>query len=85
MNQINIEHLKSRIVNSRELFGREKRDIIRLMEMAESVKYGDWIEGDYMYFHCSECGFEFDEPENITPYCPNCGAKMDGGDEDEEA
>lgn len=20
-------------------------------------------------------------PENITPYCPNCGSRMDGGDE----
>jgi predicted Zn-ribbon and HTH transcriptional regulator len=29
---------------------------------------------------CSECGhYEYDE-DDITPYCPNCGAKMDEGD-----
>lgn len=43
---------------------------------AEKV-YGVWIEADYGYFHCSECGYEYDSPEYITPYCPNCGAKMD--------
>lgn len=32
--------------------------------------------------HCSECGVEM-LPENITPYCPNCGARMDGGANDE--
>lgn len=41
------------------------------------VKYGEWIEDAYSYFHCSECGYEHDSPEYITPYCPNCGAKMD--------
>ena len=43
---------------------------------AEKV-YGEWIEDDYGYFHCSECGYEHDSPEYITPYCPHCGAKMD--------
>lgn len=32
-------------------------------------------------YRCSKCrrrvGFD------LTPYCPNCGAKMDGGDNDE--
>lgn len=45
----------------------------------EPVKYGVWIPDDYEYNHCSECGFEHDEPEYVTQYCPNCGAKM-GGD-----
>lgn len=39
--------------------------------------YGMWIEDDYGYFHCSECGYEHDSPEYITPYCPHCGANMD--------
>lgn len=30
----------------------------------------------------AECGVET-HPENITPYCPNCGARMDGGANDE--
>lgn len=40
------------------------------------VVHGEWIEDDYGYFHCSECGYEHDSPEYITPYCPHCGAKM---------
>jgi hypothetical protein len=42
-------------------------------------------------FHCSECGYGvndiYQEDEHNYPvgefkYCPNCGAKMDGGNED---
>lgn len=47
-----------------------------------AVKYGEWIEDAYGYFHCSECGFEFDEPENVTPFCQSCGARMEGGEND---
>lgn len=43
------------------------------------VKHGEWVHGECVS-HCSECGVET-YPENITPYCPNCGARMDGGDE----
>lgn len=35
------------------------------------VSYSDW-------FRCSECGVGF---EKKSSYCPNCGAKMDGGGE----
>ncbi len=45
---------------------------------AEPVKYCEWIPDDYEYNHCSGCGYEQDEPEYVTPYCPNCGAKMEG-------
>jgi len=47
---------------------------------AEPVRHGQWIPDDYEYNHCSECGFEHDEPEYVTPYCPNCGANMDSED-----
>lgn len=52
------------------------------------VLYGDW-KG---YFpHCSVCGEEALSRDNgtlhgayfLTDYCPNCGAKMDGGTTDE--
>ncbi len=43
-------------------------------------RYGQWIEDEYAYNRCSECGFEYEGPEYVTPYCPNCGAKMDGED-----
>lgn len=31
-------------------------------------------------YRCSQCGHE--EPHNIYLYCPNCGARMDGGKKD---
>ena len=51
------------------------------------VVHGRWIESkehfylnngckEWINFYCSEC----DAPNNSpTDYCPNCGAKMDGG------
>ena len=44
----------------------------------EEVRRGEWIYGEFDISHCSECGYEI-TPNMISPYCPNCGAKMDGG------
>ena len=48
------------------------------------VKHGEWgdtgiEELDLIYsgYKCSECGDII--CGNMTNYCPNCGAKMDGG------
>lgn len=46
---------------------------------AEPVRHGRWIDareycGDYM---CSNCEALYGT--NKFNYCPNCGAKMDGG------
>lgn len=46
------------------------------------VTHGEWIEDDYGYNRCSSCGWEWDEPESVTPYCPHCGAKMEEGEID---
>lgn len=54
------------------------------------VKRGEWVVIEDLFgeiCHCSECGFFMcvNEPGNGLPdveslkYCPNCGAKMDGG------
>lgn len=46
----------------------------------ESVKHGCWIiNSDGYYPQCSEC---MKEPQGrvMTDWCPNCGAKMDGGE-----
>lgn len=52
------------------------------------VVHGEWIDngldswdGSTYYFRqCNSCGYERDDcnPDYDTPYCPNCGARMDG-------
>ena len=46
------------------------------------IVHGEWIhKNGEMY--CSVCGSEalMDEVYYKSPYCPDCGAKMDGGNE----
>lgn len=52
---------------------------------AEPVRHGHWIERDGIFkddvikvdhLECSECG-KTQRRYRDTPYCPNCGAKMD--------
>lgn len=59
---------------------------------AAPVVHGYWFFTEYEYFDCSECGFVYCNGCECTrearemlrngdayKYCPNCGAKMDGG------
>lgn len=58
----------------------------------DAVKHGEWtvIEDDWTMdtiYQCSVCKEEFvtiegTPADNLWHYCPNCGAKMDGGNED---
>lgn len=48
------------------------------------VVHGKWVTIDGVS-RCSECGYipAYDSAIDdlfYSPYCPNCGAKMDGGD-----
>ena len=48
---------------------------------AEPVVHGRWIFGTANhreYMKCSEC-LHSQTPTGVFVYCPNCGAKMDGG------
>lgn len=56
-------------------------------EALENQKTGHWIEKDGYdgdtYYDCSECGESFcliegTPTDNLYNYCPNCGAKMEG-------
>ena len=59
------------------------------LEKAEPGKHGRWVPIEYDGYadgnpvwdlwECSECQEEHSGDEDtLTPYCPNCGAKMDG-------
>ena len=44
------------------------------------VRHGRWrCHGDCGVTECSVCGWSIEEYVGDYAYCPNCGAKMDGG------
>lgn len=51
---------------------------------AVPVVHGEWVvcgDGEYVPFMCSACGKTTSWYHAQTAnYCPNCGAKMDGGE-----
>jgi hypothetical protein len=52
---------------------------------AVEVVHGQWIEKPYLLGttrYCSICGQNYGMPHGVFNYCPNCGAKMDVGNED---
>lgn len=70
--------------------GHTEKDVTRLLTLAADVapvRHGRWVEVEHgengVLFECSDCkewmlfyyGF-------VANYCPNCGAKMDGGQDD---
>ena len=59
------------------------RDISELpaADVAEVV-HGRWIASHDEFCSCSICEYPVYVGWNQTKYCPNCGAKMDGGCED---
>ena len=65
--------------------GLTRETIKRLLDEAPTVDavevvHGRWKEGYLIHkYGCSCCGVRQDK---ISPYCPSCGAKMDGGNED---
>ena len=73
MPDINKDLLLSRIMHSGDFTALEKRFLECLVQHSRT---GQWIEDEYGFFHCSVCGWEFGEPEQTEPKCPNCGAKM---------
>lgn len=51
---------------------------------ATPVRHGRWEQGD-MYDCgniCSECDYDSAYTPCDMRYCPNCGARMDGGEDD---
>ena len=49
-------------------------------EEAEPVKHGRWMLLDGA--RCSRCNYKL-QSTGLPIYCPRCGAKMDGGEDDD--
>ena len=47
----------------------------------EPVVHGEWIVEHEGSIRCSECCFNRAHIKMPMDFCPNCGAKMDGGKE----
>lgn len=51
---------------------------------ADPTKHGRWIKIVHPWYECSECGERTAvvnlNGEVVWKYCPNCGARMDGGE-----
>lgn len=62
--------------------------LIRLLEKAPTVDAVPVVHGLWNYMDgyktrrvCSECGWDVPEYGKFYSYCPNCGAKMDRGED----
>ena len=47
----------------------------------EELKQGHWLTKKAWHVECSECHHVLEFICDVKIYCPNCGAKMDGGPE----
>lgn len=48
----------------------------RVPSVQPEQKTGEWVYGEFDIPHCSICGHDV-MPNMVSPYCPNCGAKME--------
>lgn len=62
------------------------RSIIQRTPAADvaPVMHGRWIASHDEFCACSICKYPFYVGWNQANYCPNCGAKMDGGNNNVE-
>ena len=65
--------------------GLEPSQYIEIIPAADvaPVRHGRWINtnSDSEFVQCCWCKYTVYEAWNVTNYCPNCGAMMDGGAE----
>ena len=71
--------------------GQKMMDRIKALPSVSAERVGEWIgeadgyaDGELVYdmWYCSNCDYQIDDDREPTfNYCPNCGAKMKGGNE----
>ena len=66
--------------------GLEPSQYIEIITVADvaPVRHGRWVKHGHKW-QCTNCkvlmSIDGTPKENLLNYCPNCGAKMDGGDD----
>ena len=79
----NLERLETMLKNGKfDCLMNENRSINTSYDV-ETVRHGRWIEQEKYTFgvmyDCSLCGDRILDNGHSWNYCPNCGARMDGG------
>lgn len=84
-----VERIENYIVNC-PIYGEKIKSFVKEILEAEikhfpiidPIKHGKWID-DGDCFICSNCrkAFGFLSAKCVTNFCPECGARMDGGKE----
>ena len=92
-----VENIKSEIDDDKEIYPDDKtsimfragmKNVIRIVknqDTVDPVKHGHWVFVNDMvsYIKCSECGDNICWVNTKRPkYCPGCGARMDGEQND---
>lgn len=54
----------------------------RIVDIPSAEKQGEWIFDDKGYFSCSECGRKPKDQSATSDFCPNCGCRMKGADDE---
>lgn len=59
-------------------------DVINEIPTVDAVEvvHGRWVHKGAWHIECSECKHILAHIGEAKNYCPNCGANMDGGNED---
>ena len=73
------------------VLGHDAIEVLGMIYEMPTADVAPVVHGRWRYFHkqniavCTECSFERDLDTNFgrAVNCPNCGAKMDGGKNDE--
>ena len=73
-------HWFVKIKPQEELCDKCESALYRLSGYVAPVVHGRWIASHDEFCACSICKYPVYVGWNQTNYCPNCGAKMDGGD-----
>ena len=53
-----------------------EEELKKVPSVQPEQKIGEWVHGEFDIPHCSICGHDV-MPNMVSPYCPNCGAKME--------
>lgn len=68
-------------IDGRKMSRKAVETIIEEMNKVEAPaqKFGVWEPVPSTIFKCTACGGQFDfDDGSVSPFCPMCGAKMDG-------